>query len=339
MNMTTKTEDPVLEEAARWHARLLAPDCSQEDRVAFAAWHGRDPSHAQAYARAAQLWRALPRAAAGDARLQALARKAYAEAAAEPPRRIWNRRTVPLALAATVAAVAVGVRVAGSLSGNLAAEASYSASADQPRTVVLADGSVVHIDAASDIKVQMAPHYRHIDLISGRAYFEVAHDASRPFSVYAGRDKVTALGTHFQVERATQDVVVTLAQGSISVDEQNGAAAHREILVPGEQLRISADQKLWTKHHVDPQLVTSWSRGRLIFHDTPLAEALQEVNRYATKKVRLGDPDLARQPVSGNVIAGNSALAVSAFSAVLPLRAVDSGSEIILFERRDAGGG
>jgi transmembrane sensor len=75
----------------------------------------------------------------------------------------------------------------------------------------------------------------------------------------------------------------------------------------------------------------------LVFRGTPLGEALQEVNRYGTRKVRLGDPELADLSVDGNFIAGETDLIVSAFAAALPLRVAASGTgEIILFRRYKA---
>ena len=84
------------------------------------------------------------------------------------------------------------------------------------------------------------------------------------------------------------------------------------------------------KQVVDPLAATSWSRGRLVFRATPLARAVEEVNRYAAKKLRIAAPSLAGLSVSGNFVAGNSELAASAFAAVLPIHVVDGGSEITL---------
>jgi transmembrane sensor len=81
-------------------------------------------------------------------------------------------------------------------------------------------------------------------------------------------------------------------------------------------------------------MATSWSRGRLLFRGTPLAEAIEEVNRYSARKVRLADPSLADLAIGGNFIAGDSELIVSAFAAALPIRAVEGGGgEILLFRR------
>jgi transmembrane sensor len=110
-----------------------------------------------------------------------------------------------------------------------------------------------------------------------------------------------------------------------------------ERLTPGEQISLNADGHVHEKRAVDTQAVTSWSRGRLVFRSTPLADALQEVNRYGHRKVRLGDADLADLPVDGNFIAGETDLIVSAFAAALPLRIAEGDvGEIILFRRYEA---
>jgi transmembrane sensor len=192
----------------------------------------------------------------------------------------------------------------------------------------------VHLDVGSEISVTFSEGQRRIALVEGRALFEVAHDATRPFIVSAGESTTTALGTHFQVQREGQEVSVTLTEGSIAVASDSEQSSWRERLVPGEQISLSADGRVHGKRTIDTQTVTSWSRGRLVFRGTPLGEALQEVNRYGSRKVRLGDPDLATLPVGGNFIAGETELIVSAFAAVLPLRVVQgSGDEIILFRR------
>ena len=83
--------------------------------------------------------------------------------------------------------------------------------------------------------------------------------------------------------------------------------------------------------------MTSWRQGRHLFRATPLAEAVEEVNRYASRKVRLGDPALAELQVGGNFIAGDSEQIVAAFAAVLPVRIVQGGNnEIILFHSSDS---
>jgi transmembrane sensor len=125
-------------------------------------------------------------------------------------------------------------------------------------------------------------------------------------------------------------VVVVLTEGSVSVTQ----AGWQGRLTPGEQLTLQGAGTAPVKLSVDTHLATSWARGRLVFRGTPLAEALEEVNRYSTRKLRLADPSLASLPVGGSFIAGDSELVLSAFVAALPLRAVEGGGgEILLFRR------
>jgi transmembrane sensor len=179
----------------------------------------------------------------------------------------------------------------------------------------------------------MTPRRRQITLESGRAMFDVAHDRNRPFSVAAATSRTTALGTRFQVQLQDESVVVTLAQGSVAVDNEGSTQVWQEQLHPGEQLEIDVASADRAKHAVDPSVVMSWTRGRLLFRGTRLEDAIEEVNRYSAKKVRLGDRDLR---VGGSFIAGDSEPVVAALAAVLPLRVVDGGDkEIILFRRYD----
>jgi transmembrane sensor len=85
---------------------------------------------------------------------------------------------------------------------------------------------------------------------------------------------------------------------------------------------------------VDARVATSWSLGRLVFRGTRLADALQQVNRYAATKVRLADLSLADMPVSGNFVVGDSEAVVAAFAAVLPLEIAASGDELLLYRRQ-----
>jgi transmembrane sensor len=180
----------------------------------------------------------------------------------------------------------------------------------------------------------MSTHERQIKLQTGRAYFEVAHDSSRPFSVSANGTRTVALGTKFQVQQRGNVTVVTLTQGSVAVSGNDGRWQER--LRPGEQLNIAAGSDKPELHVVDTSDITSWSRGWLVFRSTPLTEALSEINLYSEKKLVIADATLSDLSVAGSFIAGDAQSIVDAIAAVLPIRVVDGGQhEILLFRRYD----
>lgn len=324
--------DRLLQEAARWHARLHASDCTQQEHAAFEAWRAASPAHASAFARAEKVTAGLDRLMA-DPRLQALIERAVDEAPNGDVQRRQPRWTVPAALAAGLAIAVIGSTFSLRLLQPSVETVAYQ-TRDERSTVTLEDGSVVQLDVGTELRVRMSPERRDIELTKGRALFEVTHDSRRPFSVAAAASRTTALGTKFQVQRDDAHVLVTLAEGSVVVDGTSPSASWRELLAPGEQLRFDVADAEVDKRSVDLQRATSWMRGRHVFRSTPLQEAVAEVNRYATRKVRLGDSSLAELPVGGSFIAGDSELIVDALTEVLPIRAVaGSGDEIILFRR------
>ena len=267
---------------------------------------------------------------AADARLQALADAAYAEGGPGARQRPLGWR-VGLGLAASLLLVLVGARLVQMSLVQPSNALAYENTSSQRRTVTLEDGTQVDLDVGTRIEATMTRQERHIELLSGRALFAVTHDANRPFSVFAAGSVTTALGTHFQVSRNDEGVEVTLSEGSVVVTDPVAGNHWQERLHPGEQLDVPADSLVRVRRSVDAFVATSWSRGRLEFRSTPLATAVEEVNRYAHKKLRLGDPCLARLTVSGSVVAGDGDLTASAFAALLPVHLVDAGTEVILF--------
>lgn len=327
-------------EAARWYARLQAPDCSAADHAELERWCAADPANAAAYARARTLAAAVTRAAASNDRLKAMVAQARAAGAANAAAAARRRRRAVYGASAVAASVLAAVGIAAWLRPASAPEPAVTAtqlSADNAtRTVTLDDGSTVHVDVETSLEVRFSAAERVVVLENGRAMFDVAHDARRPFSVIAGNGTVTAIGTRFQVERSADATVVTLAEGIVKVTGTPGSSQRSERLTPGDELSISAREQVWMRRTVDVRAATSWSTGRLVFREERLTDAIREVNRYASVKVRIADESLAELPVSGNFVAGDSAAVVAAFAAVLPIAVNSTDGEITLTRRSGA---
>src|ERR1700722_18020756 len=90
-------------------------------------------------------------------------------------------------------------------------------------SVPLADGSHITLNTATQVHVELTPQERRIRLDDGEAFFEVAHDASRPFVVQVGNKRVIAVGTKFSVRRVGDDIRVVVTEGKVRVD--SGSAA------------------------------------------------------------------------------------------------------------------
>ncbi|MEO6524422.1 MAG: FecR domain-containing protein [Mucilaginibacter sp.] len=145
--------------------------------------------------------------------------------------------------------------------------------------VTLADGSKVLLNAASSLKYPavFTGNTRQVQL-TGEAYFEVAHNKTKPFIVKTTNEQVQVLGTHFDVNAYPDEVAAntTLLEGSVKVSTGGSTA----LLVPGQQC-VSAygDNKLQVQV-ADIEAIMAWKNGDFVFKEESLVSIMRKVSRW-----------------------------------------------------------
>ncbi|MCR5879461.1 FecR family protein [Phenylobacterium sp. J367] len=204
----------------------------------------------------------------------------------------------------------------------------YATQAIEQKVVRLEDGSRVHLNVDSRVKVAFRDGERRVSLTRGEAFFEVAHDASRPFVVEADGARIRALGTKFDVRRENGAVNVTLLQGAVRVSPASGAQP--VVLAPNQQAVVQRSGPIRTAA-ADAARTTSWTTGRLMFRQTPLASAIAEVNRYSDREVVLSDPALGARTVSGFFDVGDAESFAKGVAGLFDLSVTDEpGGRLLL---------
>lgn len=308
--MTSESRDRQ-REAALWFAKLNQKRVTTDDVRSFSAWR-RTPENAAAYERLQTLWDAAG-SVAGTPAVQAM--RDSARGRATPARRAQarvRRAFVPLAATALAAAVAVAL-------WNLSPlwPGTHVTGVGERETIRLADGSQLHLNTDSQARVRMSGMERRVELVSGQALFEVAHDPARPFIVMAGDTSVRALGTRFDVRRRGAGATVVLVEGRVEVRAPSRPKPW--VLEPDRAITTTAARPAVVP--VDAGAATGWTLGRLDLRGVTLGAAITEVNRYSRAKVVLDAPGLAGERISGVFDAGDTGSFVAAVTDVYPLRA------------------
>lgn len=130
--------------------------------------------------------------------------------------------------------------------------------------------------------------------LTGEAWFEVAHDRSKPFIVEAGDVRMKVVGTAFLVntqnERGTREVV--LSEGALKVYYEDRPAT-AVMLLPGDRAETDRDGKaIALSVNGDPNFL-AWKTRRIVFTNTPLNEAVALVTKVYRVPVRLAGPGLS----------------------------------------------
>lgn len=190
----------------------------------------------------------------------------------------------------------------------------------------LSDGTRVHLAPASRLSVpaDYGETRREVHL-EGEAYFEVEHDARRPFSVVAGNAVARDLGTEFAVRSYTQDaaVQVVVRRGAVVMSGVGRLGA-------GDVGRLRASGAASLTHGVRVDTLLGWLEGRLVFRDTPLSDVLLELRRWHDSEVDLADPSLGALPFTGVLTDVSFRSSISVVAATLGLRVRHTGDRVTL---------
>ncbi len=315
----------VCAEAAAWLTNLQDPDRTADVEKGFRLWLAERPDHAVAFEMATETWERAARL---------YRRPAERVARWERPGFHISFTRATMAMAAVAALAVLGTALyfrSGAVTTDIG----------EQRTLTLQDGTRVFLNTGTRVVVDYDKHQRHLHLESGEALFEVARDTpNRPFVVTAADRRITALATSFVVRRDEQRLSVTLVDGRVAVaptavaqaDPDHEASDSRErplILTPGQRLTFTGQRPPSLDTPVLDK-VTAWQRGQVAFDNTPLSDAIEELNRYSAVKLAIEQPQTARVRVSGVFRAGDNLSFARAMAETYRLQHVESSNRIML---------
>ncbi|UAK25781.1 FecR family protein [Sphingomonas nostoxanthinifaciens] len=307
--MRAKVSDGAYEEAAAWHAKLARPDA---DFDAFADWLDADEGHQPAYDAIALIASDVDRYAEQiDAALPSN------DLALDPsPRRLAWRPWAATCAAASAAAAAF-LFTMPSTTVSRPEPVIIATGPAKGRTVVLKDGSSIMLDRNTRIAMVEGSE-RTVRLDRGAAFFDVKHDAARPFTVNLDSYRIRDLGTRFGVERQARQFSVAVESGLVDVAYQDGAPAS---LGPGQRLETASAEAAVEISKVGVGTVSSWRDGRLEYDNTPLRQVAADVSRYIPEPIVV-DPAVADLRLSGVLVIGDGSHLVDQIQSLLPVMAL-----------------
>ncbi|WP_374763502.1 FecR family protein [Yunchengibacter salinarum] len=345
-----KQQRRLREEAAYWCVTMADPAVTRLTKARFAEWITRSPAHLREYAATESLWEETARqgeALDPENRVvplfpgRALATPGVRRAAAfrgmvKGVLRAGSRRPAAgLAGAAALVLLLVGSLLLNTPTPLTETNGTYDTVRGETRVISLADGSVLHLNTASRVRVAFEPEQRSVRLDHGQAYFKVAKDAERPFVVQVDDRQVRAVGTAFDVKAFDADMTVTVVEGEVLVSDPGAEAetdkggddrpvrpveadspatgAGRQVIDPvnvvGWSTSLKANERLVVARNapiprarptrVQAHQETAWRQNMLIFSKDRLARVVADFNRYNRTRLLLPDDRIGDLKVSG----------------------------------------
>ena len=227
----------------------------------------------------------------------------------------------------------------------------YATRIGEQKTVMLSDGSTILLNTNSEVVVDYTREFRDIRLARGEVEFTVAKNPDVAFRVYAGNERVQAIGTAFTVYMRDKKIDVTVTEGQVALATLNepdslnepvpdlppgslnvavspqkaskyietlsalgaGQSASMNITDESTETQLGALETVEVIQEQDLARRLSWREGLLVFAGDPLEDVVREISRYTTIAIEINDPEVKAIKIGGQFRVGETDAMLEAF--------------------------
>ncbi|TWR29186.1 DUF4974 domain-containing protein [Mucilaginibacter pallidiroseus] len=220
--------------------------------------------------------------------------------------RLWAQKKSKLRLkyAAVIAFVACASAFFFNHKADIQAEINYvsqKTAAAQTRVIHLADGSTITLNANSTLRYPENFNAKKREVyLTGEAYFEVAHNAAKPFVVHSGKLTTNVLGTSFTVSAyaKNQAMNVTVLTGKVAVKNEESKAL--EVLTRGHWATVKPGRQSFdTGMLANPEDAIAWRDNKLIFDNANLNDVATKLSNRFGVNIQIDSEKLSNQRITG----------------------------------------
>lgn len=213
----------------------------------------------------------------------------------------------------------------------------YKTGFGETRSLRLADGSAVTLNANSSLRVPRWGFGRQTRdvLLTGEANFSVTHTPrNQRFVVKTNNNvEVVVLGTEFSVFARKRGARVALSKGRVQLQYQEGTTPRQLVMRPGQLVSFDHANRVALSVTKRPERHPAWQDKRFVFDETPLQEVAYMLEESYGLQVEISDPELAQRVLVGSLRADNADQLLQSISELLDIRAVRHGNRVQLLNR------
>lgn len=355
-NATSKhSAAEILDQAEDWLITIQGNEVSTFDMHRFEKWLMADKRHYHCFERVLRRWNQVSELINSEAHrtLESNlnnARAIFRDTEDAPakrqtisfPHKVSRRFNTYKYAAMAACALFAFVAVFAFQQANQTESRIFSASKGEMFTAELSDGSRIVLSGNTLIETTMMRNERHVRLLSGQAFFDIAKDENRPFYVDAGEARVKVVGTAFDVNKSSRHVRVAVEEGVVEVSKDVTHESY-DNKVTTTQITLTRGQMVKTQNskHADFSAVSEialedispWKNGRLRYNDASLADITADANRFFKNRIVIASEGIDDLRITTSFKVEDIEKTFEDFAMVLPIRInKDSENNIFIME-------
>jgi transmembrane sensor len=127
--------------------------------------------------------------------------------------------------------------------------------------------------------------------LEGEAFFDVAHDARKPFVVHTSTIRIKVLGTSFNVKSYSEEETIetTLVHGKVSIEQsdEKGNRIGGIELAPNQRAIFNKESRLINIKQVGKENTGSWRQERLVFEEERMSSVIEQMEKWYQVKIHV----------------------------------------------------
>ena len=282
------------DQAAYWYERMHSDDVTDVERQAFEQWCQAAPGNVEHYRQVEHIWSMA--AALPKSEVRKLGAVQRVDAMPKPSRRAFWGYGLGAVCAGALAVIIVDPMNWRTVPGY---QAHFATAHGERRQIVLPDDSTLMLNTDTAVSVALYKHQRIVRLGQGEVFFHVDGTQGTPFIVETDRGTVRVTGTQFNVRYTNDAFSVDVLQGAVEVKTGSWWNRQTALLRPGDVARTDASGTLTLRKDADIRSTVAWREGKVVFRGTPLAQAIQELNRYSAQRLAVREARTGELRISG----------------------------------------
>ena len=263
--------------------KRLSGEETKSDKEVLDLWLAENPTHEQKYNEVAYLWQLTGKLSPEQTNKVPDLNLESREVKTSPKLSTYFKFGIAAACAAVL--FIFGLKALDkNQAGGLQQWASFTAKPEKIVSLMLPDSSIVVLNAGSTIKYakNFTKQKKRIVQLSGEAFFEVKHNAQKPFVVESGPIKTVVFGTSFNVRAYgnEKDIKIGVKSGRVGVlKNETGNKSIPIFLTKNSSLHFNTQEKSFSQVLALTSEADNWTQGNLIFEQTPILDVLATLSR------------------------------------------------------------
>ncbi len=212
--------------------------------------------------------------------------------------RLIKRRDMWIAAAAVILMIlSIGIFFKYDGSSVKKTPVSIAVKHQENRLIFLADGSKVILNAGSRLSYPSsfdAKETREVYL-EGQAFFDIQHNAEKPFIVHTGNLQTIVLGTAFNIKAIPDDkeITVSVVRGKVKVTDHSNKVLG--VIIPDQEIKYNKQQDHSEMKAVKDHHYLDWKSEDLLFDNVTVAEAAKVLGEEYKVTITISDPSVSSQ--------------------------------------------